>query len=37
MDAVLIGSIMTVVGAIVVLVVLGVRVTNLIKNTHSED
>ena len=37
MDAVLIGSILTIVGSIVVLVVLGIRVAKLMKNTHSED
>lgn len=37
MDAVAIGSILAVVGSIVVLIVLGIRVMKLIKNTHSED
>ena len=37
MDAVAIGSILAVVGSIIVLVVIGIRVTKLIKNTHSKD
>ncbi len=37
MDAVAISSILVVVGSIIVLVVLGVRIARLIKNTHSED
>jgi len=37
MDAVAIGSILAVVGSIIVLVVLGIRVMKLIKNTHSKD
>ena len=37
MDAVAIGSILAVIGSIVVLVVVGIRVIRLIKNTHSED
>jgi len=37
MDAVAIGSILAVVGSIIVLVVLGIRVLRLIKTTHSKD
>lgn len=37
MDAVAIGSILAVIGSIVVLFVVGIRVLRLIKNTHSED
>lgn len=37
MDAVTIGSILAVVGSIIVLVVISIRVTKLIKNTHSKD
>ena len=37
MDAVMIGSILAVVGSIVVIVVLGIRVIRLINTTHSED
>lgn len=37
MDAVAIGSILAVIGTILVLVVLGIRVAKLIKNTHSKD
>ena len=37
MDAVFIGSILSVVGSIVVVIVLGVRIMKLIKTTHSED
>ncbi len=37
MDAVAIGSILAVVGSIVVIAVVGIRVMRLIKNTHSED
>lgn len=37
MDAVVIGSALTVVGAIVVVVVIGIRVSKLMKETHSED
>lgn len=36
MDAVLIGSILTVVGAVVILVVLAIRVGKLMNTTHSE-
>lgn len=37
MDAVFIGSILSVVGSIVVVIVLGVRIMKLINTTHSED
>ena len=37
MDAVFIGSILSVVGAVVVFVVVAVRVMKLINTTHSED
>ena len=37
MDAVFIGSILAVVGSIVVIVVLGIRIMKLINTTHSED
>lgn len=37
MDAVAIGSILAVVGTIIVLVVIGIRVMKLIKTTHSKD
>ncbi len=37
MDAVAIGSILAVVGSVIVVVVLGIRISSLIKNTHSED
>jgi hypothetical protein len=37
MDAVLIGSIITIVGSVIVLVVLGIRISKLMKNTHSDD
>lgn len=37
MDAVVIGSILTVVGAVIILIVLGIRVSKLMKNTHSQD
>ena len=37
MDAVAIGAILSVVGSIVVVVVLGIRIMKLIKTTHSED
>ncbi len=37
MDAVVIGTIFTVVGAVVVLAVLAIRIGRLIKTTHSED
>lgn len=37
MDAVVIGSALTVVGAVVILVVLVVRVGKLINTTHSDD
>lgn len=37
MDGVVIGAILTVVGSVIVLVVLGIRISKLIKNTHSED
>ncbi len=37
MDAVVVGSILAVVGTIVVLIVIGIRVGKLMKNTHSED
>ncbi len=37
MDAVVIGSILSVVGAIVVVIVLGVRILKLMNTTHSED
>ena len=36
MDAVLIGSILSVAGAVIILVVLAVRVIKLINTTHSE-
>lgn len=36
MDAVLLGSILTVAGAVIILVVLAVRVVKLINTTHSE-
>lgn len=36
MDAVVIGSILTVVGAVLILVVVGIRVGRLINTTHSE-
>lgn len=37
MDAVMIGSILAVVGSIVVIIVLGIRIMKLINTTHSED
>lgn len=37
MDAVMIGSILTVVGAVVIVVVLAIRVGKLINTTHSKD
>jgi hypothetical protein len=37
MDAVAVVSILAVVGTIVVVVVIGIRVGKLMKNTHSED
>ena len=37
MDAVAIGSILAVVGSIVVIVVLAIRLMKLINTTHSED
>ena len=37
MDAVAIGSILAVVGSIVVIVVLGIRIMKLINTTHSDD
>jgi hypothetical protein len=37
MDAVAIGSILAVIGSIIVLVVLGIRVSKLMKTTHSDD
>lgn len=37
MDAVAIGSILAVVGSIVVIVVIGIRVSKLMKTTHSKD
>ncbi len=37
MDAVVIGSILSVVGAIVVVIVLGIRILKLMNTTHSED
>lgn len=37
MDAVAIGSILAVVGSVVVIVVLGIRIIKLINTTHSED
>ena len=37
MDAVMIGSILAVVGSIVVVIVLGIRIMKLINTTHSED
>ncbi|GEM_PF-6684980 len=37
MDAVVIGAILTVVGSIVVLAVIGVRIFKQINSTHSED
>ncbi len=37
MDAVAISSILVVVGSIIVLIVLGIRIGRLIKNSHSED
>ena len=37
MDAVFIGAILSVVGAIVVFVVVAIRVMKLINTTHSED
>lgn len=37
MDAVAIGSILAVVGTIIVVVVIGIKVAKLIKTTHSED
>lgn len=37
MDAVVIGSVLTVIVSVVILVVLGIRVGKLIKTTHSED
>lgn len=36
MDAVLIGSILSVAGAVIILLVLAVRVIKLINTTHSE-
>lgn len=36
MDAVLIGSILTVAGAVIILVVLTIRVIKLMNTTHSE-
>ncbi len=37
MDAVAISSILVVIGSIIVLIVLGIRIGRLIKNSHSED
>ena len=37
MDAVVIGAIITVVGSIAVLVVLGIRIGKLMKTTKSDD
>lgn len=37
MDAVMIGSILTVVGAVVIVAVLAVRIGKLINTTHSKD
>lgn len=37
MDAVVIGSILSVVGAILVVVVIGIRIGKLINTTHSKD
>jgi hypothetical protein len=37
MDAVVIGSILSVVGAILVVVVIGIRISKLINTTHSKD
>lgn len=37
MDAVAIGSILAVVGSVVVIVVLGIRIIKLINTSHSED
>jgi len=36
-DSVAFWSLMSVIGAIIVLVVLGIRVSKLIKTTHSDD
>jgi len=37
MDAVMIGSILTIVGAVLVVIVLAIRIGNLMKTTHSKD
>jgi hypothetical protein len=37
MDAVTIGSILAVVGSLVIVIVIGIRVMKLINTTHSED
>ncbi len=37
MDAVALGSIIAVIGSIIVLIVLGIRISKLINTTHSED
>lgn len=37
MDSVVIGTIIAVVGSVIVLGVLAVRISNLIKNTKSDD
>lgn len=37
MDATAIGAVLSVIGSIVVFVVLGVRITRLMKTTQSED
>lgn len=37
MDAVVIGSILSVVGAVLVVVVLAIRIGKLINTTHSKD
>jgi len=37
MDVVAIGSILAVVGSVIVVAVLAIRISSLIKNTHSED
>lgn len=36
-DSVAFWSLMSIIGSIIVLVVVGIRVAKLIKNTHSED
>ncbi len=37
MDAVAIGSILAVVGSVVIIVLLGIRLVKLMNSTHSED